>query len=275
MTTTDSSISSYQSQPSIEYAKIDYKNLPRRQVQPTGHSKIYFLPNPKISMEQYNIVSNSKTVLDSVKTVNGINIIDFDKSRINFDKLQNKIFANSLCRNIPNYYVGETLEQNDGILFISKNILDPDYSDNEDIIAFATIKLVNDNRYNNNRYLEVQLICSSKKYKHMGTKMLDALLDIAKNMDCKYIHLEAIDNVVEFYKKFGFVEDMSKFVIKKKGTVEMEFKILSEEDYKESSKYKENYGTIQEYGGRKKRKTNKRKTNKRKTNKRKTNKRKN
>ena len=32
----------------IEYAQIDYRNLPRRRVQPTGHSKIYFLPNPKI-----------------------------------------------------------------------------------------------------------------------------------------------------------------------------------------------------------------------------------
>ena len=95
----------------------------------------------------------------------------------------------------------------------------------------------------------------------MGTKMLDILVDIAKNMGCKYIHLEALNNVVKFYENYGFIR---KKPLKKTDMVEMEFKILSEEEYKESSKYRANYGIIEEYGGTKKNKIlkiNKRKTN--------------
>lgn len=269
MTTPDSIVTNEQS--SIEYAKIDYKNLPRRRIQPTGHSKIYFLLNP---IEQADTFLRTKLVLESVKRIPLIKVIDFVKTKIEFDKLQQHILNNSLCINIHEDYIVDSLTNNNGILFISKYVLVPDYTSNEEILAFSTIKLLNDNRYNNNRYLEVELICSNKKYKHMGTKMLDILVDIAKNMGCKYIHLEALNNVVKFYENYGFIR---KKPLKKTDMVEMEFKILSEEEYKESSKYRENYGTVEEYGGTKKNKIlkiNKRKTNnKHKIKKNKTNKR--
>ena len=83
-------------------------------------------------------------------------------------------------------------------------------------------------------------------------------------MGCKYIHLESLNNVVNFYENYGFIR---KKPLKKTDMVEMEFNILSEEEYKESSKYIENYGTIEEYGGTKinKRKTKKHKIKKNKT----------
>jgi predicted GNAT family N-acyltransferase len=277
MTTTSSNVSI--SQPEVEYVKIDYKTLPRRRIQPTGHSDIYFLPNPKIQPTQYNIFTNAKIVLDAAKKVSSINVIDLDNSTIEFDKLKNKIINNYWCRGITPNYVERTLEDNYGILFIDKNIISSTH--NKELLAFATIRLLQDNRYDHKRYLEIDLLCANVKYKHMGTKMLDTLVDIAIHSNCKYIHVEALDNVVEFYRKYGFVEDKSSLAIKEKGLTRMEFKILSEEEYKESEKYKENYGKIEEYGGKPPRKllkinkinkTNKNKKNKNKKNRNKKNK---
>jgi hypothetical protein len=261
--------------PEIEYAKIDYKKLPRRRVQPTGHSKVYFLPNPLILPEQYKVFTNARFILESVNKISSINVIDFDKSKNQFDKLKNTIIFNNWCKKIPKQYIKTTLTDNFGILFISKNTLD--INEDDEILAFSTIKLMNDNRYNksylgsNRRYLEIDLICANSLYKHMGTQMLDVLVDIAISANCKYIHLEALDDVVEFYRKYGFTDEENPTAIKEKGVTSMDYKILSEKEYKETKKYKENYENLQEFGGSKKR-TNKKRTNKKRTNKKRTSK---
>lgn len=244
----------------IEYAQIDYRNLPRRRVQPTGHSKIYFLPNPKILPEQYKTFINAKLVLDSVKNNSPINVIDFDQATTVYNNLKDIIIYNNWCRKIPRHFIREKLFNNYGIIFISKNVIGIEFPN--ELLAFSTIKFVNDNRYkgyfgSRKGYLEIDLLCANSLYKHMGTQILDILVDIAVKLNCSHIHLEALDEVVDFYKKYGFTEEINPVSGKEKGITSMDYKILSEQEYKSSTKYKENYGTIQEFGGRKKKRTNK------------------
>lgn len=246
----------------IEYVKIDYKKLPRRRVQPTGHSKIYFLPNPKIAPEQYKTFVNAKKILDSVKQIPSINVIEFEQTNNVFKILKEIIAQYDWCRKIPRQFIQETLIKNDGIIYISRNVIGMD----DELLAFSTIKLVNDNRYKmsgpRKPYLEIDLLCANSLYKHMGTQILDILVDIAVKLNCSHIHLEALDEVVDFYKKYGFTEEINPRFQKETGITSMDFKILSEQEYTASSKYKENYGAIQEFGGRKKKRTNKNKQNK-------------
>jgi hypothetical protein len=253
----------------IDYVKINYKTLPRRKIQPTGHSKIYFQPNPRILPEKYKEFDNARLVLEAAKNVSSINVVDFDNMRSNFQMLSNIILNGvvngSCCKGISPNYVNNRLKDNYGILYIIKRDIN-----NDNMLVFATIRLLADNKYNNERYLELDLICANSQYKNMGTKLLNSLVDLAIQADCKYIHLEALDGVVEFYKKYGFVLDNS-MAIKEQGFTRMEYKILSEQEYKTTEKYKENYETLQEFGGSKKRrKTNKRKNKKRKNKKRRT-----
>lgn len=266
MTTSESELIE-ETHPPIEYVKIDYRKLPRRRVQPTGHSKIYFLPNPKISPEQYKIFVNAKRILDSVKQISSINVIEFQQTNNVFKTLKQIISQYDWCGKIPRQFLQETLIQNDGIIYISRNIIGMD----DELLAFATINLVNDNRYKmsgpRKPYLEIDLLCANSLYKHMGTQILDILVDIAVKLNCSHIHLEALDEVVNFYEKYGFTKEINPRFPKEKGTTSMDFKILTEQEYKASSKYNENYGTIQEFGGRKKRGTNKNIKKKKKTNK--------
>lgn len=263
MTTSEPEVREETHEP-IEYVKIDYRNLPRRRVQPTGHSKIYYLPNPKILPEQYKSFINAKIVLDSIKKISLINVIDFDQTNTVYNKLEDIIIYNNWCRKIPRHYIRESLVNNYGIIFISKNVIGMDFPN--ELLAFSTIKFVNDNRYKSyfgprKGYLDIDLICANSQYKHMGTQILDILVDIAIKTNSSHIHLDALDEVVNFYKKYGFTEEI-KPSIKEKEITSMDYKILSEQEYKSSSKYNENYGIIQEFGGRKKQKTTKNITNK-------------
>jgi hypothetical protein len=263
MTTSESELIEETYSP-IEYAQIDYRNLPSRRVQPTGHSKIYFLPNPKILPEQYKTFVNAKKILDSVKQIPSINVIEFEQTNKIFKILKEMISQYNWCRKIPRQFIQETLIQNDGIIYISRNVIGMDVDD--ELLAFSTIKLVNDNRYkmsgHRKGYLEIDLLCANSLYKHMGTQILDILVDIAVKLNCSHIHLEALDDVVDFYKKFGFTEEVNPVSKKEKGVTSMDFKILSDQEYKASSKYKENYGSIQGVAWGKKKKTNKNRKNK-------------
>lgn len=248
----------------IEYVNIDYTKLPRRRVQPTGHSKIYFLPNPKIAPEQYKTFVNANKILDSVKQIPSIKIIEFKQTNNVFKTLKEIISQYNWCGKIPRQFIQQTLIQNEGIIFISRNVIGMD----DELLAFSTIKFVNDNRYKisgpRKGYLEIDLLCANSSYKHMGTQILDILVDIAVKLNCSYIHLEALDEVVNFYEKYGFTKEINPRFPKEKGITSMDFKILTEQEYKALPKYNENYGTIQEFGGRKKRGTNKNIKNKKK-----------
>ena len=259
MTTTEEEVREDTHEP-IEYVKIDYRNLPRRRVQPTGHSKIYYLPNPKILPEQYKTFINAKKILDSVKNNSSINVIEFEQTNTIYNKLKEIIIYNNWCRKIPRNFIRESLVNNYGIIFISKNVIGMDFPN--ELLAFSTIKFVNDNRYKSyfgprKGYLDIDLICANSQYKHMGTQILDILVDIAIKTNSSHIHVDALDEVVNFYKKFGFTEEIKPSSMKEKGITSMDYKILSEQEYKASSKYNENYGIIQEFGGRKKKTTTK------------------
>jgi len=254
MVYTDSTDSSFDNNNNIEYATFD--KLKRRKIQPSGHNKVFFLPNPKITPEQYKIFTNAKIILDAATNVPSIQMIRFEDSSFILNDLRDEIVINnetSWCRGISPYYINTKLYENNGILFITKNKLNNQNNEtNLALLAFATIRLLNDNRYNRKNYLEVDIICANPGYKNLGTKLLNAIFDLAKKADCKYIHLEAVDDIIDFYKKYGFVEDKGPLVRKEKGLTLMEYRIIPEEEYKTSQKYKENYENIEAFGGKRK-----------------------
>jgi N-acetylglutamate synthase-like GNAT family acetyltransferase len=80
----------------------------------------------------------------------------------------------------------------------------------------------------------------------MGTKFIEALVDIAKASGCKYIELESVPSAVEFYEKMGFerIPKRAEF-----GLISMHYKIMTDEEFKETSKYKKTYLESGSFGG--------------------------
>ena len=108
---------------------------------------------------------------------------------------------------------------------------------------------LDDNDNSGYKYLKIPLICANLSYKGMGYKMIEALVDIAKECGCKYIELESVKNSVGFYLKMGF-----KTTNKRAGLdlTSMQYEILSDEEFKQTSKYKKAYLEPGSFGGNKK-----------------------
>ncbi len=61
-------------------------------------------------------------------------------------------------------------------------------------------------------YLQIgimEVIDETKRGKGLGSRMLDELVDIACKGGFKCVHTFAIDGAAGFYRKFGFVTDLS------------------------------------------------------------------
>jgi len=84
-----------------------------------------------------------------------------------------------------------------------------------DIIGFASVKFYEDEENPPNNYFYIELICnsaphgyptsSSRNIRRLGGKaMIQEIERVAREHDCKYIELKAIDDVISYYYKLGF-----------------------------------------------------------------------
>lgn len=74
-----------------------------------------------------------------------------------------------------------------------------------DVVGILTF-MINVDRYGN-KFINFDGICSPQKYsgKGIGDKLIDTLIRIARLNSIKYINLECKGEVMNYYKKFGFV----------------------------------------------------------------------
>jgi hypothetical protein len=237
----------------------------RKKIQPSGHNKLFFLPNPNITTNQYNTFTEAKKVKEVVEKIPNIKIIEPENLKSETKKLVTIIGRRGLCRNIPIEYVYHSLAVNHGIIYYKrKKIGDINNDKLEEILGFATITLDKKNR-ENYLFLEIPLICANLNYKNYGTLLIKAIIEIAKNCGCKYIMLETVPESKKFYEKLGFYSFVPNFNIENKVMDSyMRYDILSDEEFKQTEQYKKAYENIVEFGGKLKKKSSK-KSIKRKT----------
>lgn len=121
------------------------------------------------------------------KKIDGISILGKNKSLL--DKLQ-KVFDN-VCKDKIDYDITKESDSNDTFLL--------SYTKTKQINAFAIIREFRRNR------IYIHLICSTKK--GMGAKMIKTIEKIAKKCrKYKVIEVHAIDEAINFYKRFGYIE---------------------------------------------------------------------
>jgi hypothetical protein len=237
------SASNYKSRKSSfnpSYVSVPSSGYTRRRIQPSGHDNLYYIQNPELyegDDEYITILSNA------VKQITHIKMVNKNVSRYMLRNLYDYINDEGLCLGIGDDYRYNTLRESRGVIFLDKITLsNAKQGKFTDYLGFATIEVKNDD---DDLYLEVPLICSNLAYKGMGTKLVEALVDIAKASGCKYIELESVKSAVDFYEKMGF-KHIGKNV---QGLTPMRYDILSDEKFKETSHYKKAYLEPGSFGG--------------------------
>jgi GNAT superfamily N-acetyltransferase len=86
--------------------------------------------------------------------------------------------------------------------------------DTKQVLAFCkvnpSLRLANKKR--GDKYLQIgimEVIDEAQRGTVFGRRMLDELVDIARNGGYECVRTFAIDGAVEFYRKYGFVTDLS------------------------------------------------------------------
>lgn len=131
------------------------------------------------------------------KKIDGISILGKNKSLL--DKLQ-KVFDN-VCKDKIDYDVKKQTDPDDTFLL--------SYTKTKKVNAFAIIREFRKNR------IYIHLICSKKR--GLGSKMIKTIEKIAKKCKkYKVIEVHAIDEAINFYKRFGYIESSKPCEIKPK-----------------------------------------------------------
>ncbi len=88
--------------------------------------------------------------------------------------------------------------------------------DTQQVLAFCTVnpslRVANKRKRGADKYLQIgimEVIDEAQRGKGLGRRMLDELVDIARNGGYECARTFAIDGAVEFYRKHGFVTDVS------------------------------------------------------------------
>jgi len=206
---------------------------------------------------------------ESQKTLgeNNFNILSkFSTYQIIQENILNYIQTNKtkLCDGLDDDFFEDVFDKSPAILIISKE-------KDENLKEFALENKVTDENtleemfesfigfalfFINNESLDLELVCSHKKYKGGGEILIRVVEDICNALDIKKIVLHSVDTSVEFYKKYGFqLMDPELKTQKQEGeTYEME---------KVKMKAGKNKQKLKSYKKKIKRKTKKRKTKKR------------
>ena len=131
------------------------------------------------------------------RNVDGIHISGKNKSLL--DKLQ-RVF-DKVCKDVIDYDITKESDSDDTFLL--------SYTKTKKINAFAIIREFRRNR------IYIHLICSKKK--GLGSKMIKTIEKIAKKCKkYKVIEVHAIDDAINFYKRFGYIESSKPCEIKPK-----------------------------------------------------------
>jgi len=127
----------------------------------------------------------------------------FDNTMTDFHQIQQQLYSNAfstICKSkIGNEFIHEAIDTSD-YLFVN-------YTHTQ-IIGFAAINFYIDD--DNKQYFYINLICNNPSITLYnfpafgGAVMLDKIEEMAKQEKCSYIKLNAVEDVITYYHKFGY-----------------------------------------------------------------------
>jgi len=114
-----------------------------------------------------------------------------------------KDYAIRNCRNeVTQFYITKTLNLFDfGISYFRTEILKINKSIKTRPCAFACVQKLSDNK------LYLLLVCSIHNNDELGKKIMNEILLYSMENNFIEISLECDEKLIDFYKKFGFVEE--------------------------------------------------------------------
>jgi hypothetical protein len=150
----------------------------------------------------------------SIKFINNMELInprDFFKYR---EKIEEDISNEIFCENLELSYIQRAFnncdcifmlyDQNEIISFLILTLHTPNYIENKKI-------LIDD--YKEENYVYIDTICSSRKYKNAGKKLMKLLDIFCKKNNYKILLLDSIDNSYNYFKKLGFLKNIQRQTI--------------------------------------------------------------